>query len=223
LKEIRQTRTERLLQWHAENRHENILFTGEKIFTIEEQYSHQNDKIYAQTSREAKEKFPRVQKHHHSFTHHGLVGVSHQGVTTFHFCEKGVKTGARVYQEDMLQGVMKPLNTTLFNGQKWVFQQDSAPEHRAKTTQEWLWRHAPTFISAKDWPSRSPDLNPLDYKLWAVLEDMACRKHHNNLDSLKRFLVKAVAEIPLEMVRAAIAEWLGHLKACVEAEGGHFE
>jgi len=24
-----------------------------------------------------------------------------------------------------------------------------------------------------------------DYKLWAVLEDMACQKHHNNLDSLK--------------------------------------
>ena len=39
LKEIRQTRTEHILQWHAENGHENILFTGEKIFTIEEQYN----------------------------------------------------------------------------------------------------------------------------------------------------------------------------------------
>jgi len=134
LKEIQQARTERLLQWRAENRHGNILFTGEKFFTIEEQYSRQNDKIYAQTSREAKEKFPNVQRGHHSFLHHGLVGVSHQGVTTLHFCKKGVKTGARVYQEDVLQGVMKPVNTTLFNGQKWVFQQDSAPEHKADTT-----------------------------------------------------------------------------------------
>ena len=30
-------------------------------------------------------------------------------------------------------------------------------------------------------------------------------------------------EIPLETVRGAIAEWPEHLKACVEAEGGHFE
>jgi len=30
-------------------------------------------------------------------------------------------------------------------------------------------------------------------------------------------------EIPLETVRAAIAEWPEHLKACVGAEGGHFE
>jgi hypothetical protein len=65
LKEIRQTRTERLLQWHTVNGRENILFTDEKIFAIQEQYKRQNDKIYAQTSREAKEKVPRVQTGHH--------------------------------------------------------------------------------------------------------------------------------------------------------------
>jgi hypothetical protein len=43
------------------------------------------------------------------------------------------------------------------------------------------------------------------------------------MDSLKRSLVKAVAEILLEMVRAAIAEWPEHLTACVITEGGHFE
>jgi hypothetical protein len=52
---------------------------------------------------------------------------------------------------------------------------------------------------------------------------MACRKRHNNLDSLKRSLVKAAAEILLETVRAAIAEWPERLKACVGSEGGHFE
>jgi len=94
---------------------------------------------------------------------------------------------------------------------------------KAKTTQEWLRRNVPAFISAKDWPSGSPDLNHRDYKLWAVLEDMACQKRDNNLDSLKRYLVKAASEIPLETMRAAIAEWPESLKACVEAEGGHFE
>jgi hypothetical protein len=83
--------------------------------------------------------------------------------------------------------------------------------------------NVPAFISAEDWPTGSPDLNPLDHKQWAVLEDMACRKRHNNLESLKRSLVKAAAEIPLETVHAAIAEWPERLKACVEAEGGHFE
>jgi len=52
---------------------------------------------------------------------------------------------------------------------------------------------------------------------------MACQKHHNNLDSLKRSLVKAAAEILLETVRATIAAWPERLKACVTADGGHFE
>jgi len=52
---------------------------------------------------------------------------------------------------------------------------------------------------------------------------MACQKRHNNLESLKRSLVKAAAEIPLETVRAVITEWPEHLKACIEAEGGQFE
>jgi hypothetical protein len=45
------TRAKHHLQWHAENRHENIHFTDEKILTTEEQYNNQY-KIYAQTSLE---------------------------------------------------------------------------------------------------------------------------------------------------------------------------
>jgi inhibitor of nuclear factor kappa-B kinase subunit alpha len=98
---------------------------------------------------------------------------------------------------------------TVFSGQKWVFQQDSAPAHKAKTTQGWLRRNVLAFISAKDWPSGSPDLNSLDYKLWAVLEDMACQKHHNNLDSVERV--------------CAVIEWPEHLKAFTGAQGSQFE
>jgi hypothetical protein len=52
LKKIRRTRAKLPLQWHAENGHENILFTDEKIITIEEQYNNQYNKIHAQTSLE---------------------------------------------------------------------------------------------------------------------------------------------------------------------------
>ena len=94
---------------------------------------------------------------------------------------------------------------------------------KAKTTREWLRRNVPGFIGAEDWPSGIPDLNPRDHKLWAVFEDMACQQRHDNLDSLKRSLVNAAAEIALETVRATIAGWPERLKACVEEEGGHFE
>ena len=165
LKDIRWTRAKRLFQWQAENGHKNILFTDEKIFTIEKQYNNQYNKIYAQMSLEVRSQ---------GVLRHGLLGVSHLGMTPLNFCEKGVKTGARVYQEDMLQGAVKRLNTTVFNGRKWVFQQYSASVHKAKNTQEWLRRNILALIRAEDWPSGSPGLNPPDFKLWALLRDMAC-------------------------------------------------
>jgi hypothetical protein len=41
--------------------------------------------------------------------------VSHQGVTSLFLQERG-ETGLQVYQEDVLQGVVKQLNMTLFSG-----------------------------------------------------------------------------------------------------------
>jgi hypothetical protein len=86
LKVIRWTRAERLLQWHAENGHKNILCTDGKIFTIKEQYKHQNNKIYAQTPCEVKENLPRVQGGYYP----SYIVVWWE-VTHLYFCKKGVK------------------------------------------------------------------------------------------------------------------------------------
>jgi len=84
-----------------------------------------------------------------------------------------VKTGAPAYQEDVLQVAVKPLNMNVFIGQKWVSSKTqllpTRPDDSGVAAGNVL-----AFISAEDWPSGDPDLKPLDYKLWAVLEDMAC-------------------------------------------------
>ena len=134
LTEIQWTRAECLLQWHTENGHENIIFSDEKIFTIKEQYNHKNDKIFVQTFRGVKENILRVQTGHHPAYITVRWGVLHQGATPLSFLRERGETGAKVYQEDMLQGVVKQLNMIIFSGQEWVFQQDSAPAHKAKTT-----------------------------------------------------------------------------------------
>jgi hypothetical protein len=91
LKEIRRTRAKLLLQWHAENGNEIILFTDQKISTIEEHYNHQYNKIYTQTSFEVR---PECAGGYHPSYVMVWWGASHQGVTPLHFCEKGVKTGS---------------------------------------------------------------------------------------------------------------------------------
>ncbi|KAL1446800.1 hypothetical protein WDU94_010885 [Cyamophila willieti] len=223
LRRIRATRSKKLLDRYANGGYKKILFTDEKFFNIEEKFNRQNDRVYARSSLEAAEKVPRVERGHHPASVMVWWGVSYEGVTQLHFCEQGVKTKAANYQSDILEPVVKPLSETMFANQNWTFQQDSAPAHKAKTTQRWLAVNLPDFIAAEDWTSGSPDLNPLDYKLWNLLEEKACSKAHRNIESLKADLVQAAASIPLETVRAAIDDWPVRLKKCVKAMGGHFE
>ncbi|CAK1585984.1 unnamed protein product [Parnassius mnemosyne] len=93
----------------------------------------------------------------------------------------------------------------------------------AKSTQDWLAAREIDIIRREDWPSSSPDLNPLDYKIWQHLEEKACSKPHPNLESLKTSLIKAAADIDMDFVRAAIDDWPCRLKACIQNHGGHFE
>ncbi|XP_045455289.1 uncharacterized protein LOC123664967 [Melitaea cinxia] len=104
-----------------------------------------------------------------------------------------------------------------------VGKQDSAPGHKARTTEAWLETNVPDFIRVEDWLSSSRDLNPLGFKLWSVLEDMACSEKHGDIESLKKSLEQAVAKFPLETVRKSIDSWPNRLKASIKATGGHFE
>ena len=81
-----------------------------------------------------------------------------------------------------------------------LYGQDSAPAHKAKTKQQWLENHY--FISS----DHCPDLNPLNYKLWSVLEGMVCTRCHHNLELLKQALVEVVDNFPMDAVHTAIDE-----------------
>jgi hypothetical protein len=106
LKEMRRTRAKRPLQLHAKNGHENIVFTDEEIFTIEEHYNQYN-KIHAHTSLEV---HSEVAGRPSPFLHHGLVGGVPSGGDTSSFFQERGESGVQVYQEDVLQGVVKQLN-----------------------------------------------------------------------------------------------------------------
>jgi len=48
----------------------------------------------------------------------------------------------------------------------YVFQQGSAPAHCARDIVQLLQQEIPQFISPGQWPPNSPNLNPVDYRIW---------------------------------------------------------
>ncbi len=123
---------------------------------VEEKFNKQNGRVYARSSYEAKDRVLQVQRGHHLSYVMVWWGVSWKGVTSIHFCEPGVKTMAKVYEETVLDPTVKPLSDTLCEGDNWIFQQDSALVHKSKRAQTWLENNVPNFIRHEDWPSGTP-------------------------------------------------------------------
>ncbi len=87
---------------------------------------------------------------------------------------------APVYQ-DILEQFMLPSADQLFKDADFIFQQDLAPAHTAKSTQRWLNDHG---VSVLDWPENSPDLNPIE-NLWCIVKRKMTNKRPKNADELK--------------------------------------
>jgi len=87
-----------------------------------------------------------------------------------------------------------------------------------------LRRETPDFISPDLWPTNSPDLNPVDHQIWAVMHQRGVyqRKIHT-IDELKQRLSEVWCGLQQSTVDMAVDQWCKRLRACVRAKRGHLE
>jgi len=144
------------------------------------------------------------------------------GCTKLIFIEPGAKINGQYYRDVLLtQKLLAAIRSIAED--VFVFQQDNAPAHRARDTAELLRRETPQFISPDIWPANSRDLNPVDYRVWGMLQERVYRIRIRNTDELQKRLVATWAEFQQSVVDYAVDQWRKRLEACIYAEGGHFE
>jgi len=71
-----------------------------------------------------------------------------------------------------------------------VMPTDSVPAHRTREAVHLLTRETPDFIAPTPWPAISPDLNPVDYRIWGKLQERVYRSPIHDVAQLKSRQIK---------------------------------
>jgi len=81
----------------------------------------------------------------------------------------------------------------------------------------------PDFIPPSLWPANSPDLNPVDYTAWGVFQERFYREKIRTVEELQQRITEEWERLDHRVINNAVKQWYEHLRACVAANGGHFE
>lgn len=152
------------------------------------------------------------------------IGLGMKGpITVIDFVGgKGGGVNASCYQEQVLDSVLLPFLDSLGpNGYDYVFQQDNAPCHTAKSTKEWF---ASAGIELFPHPPSSPDCNPIE-NVWFLLKSEIQKRRHmpTSVNELKEAIYEAWENLRQEDIDACILAMPRRMKEIIKQRGGNIK
>lgn len=222
LKDLRLKRCKKIL-WQLKKKTPVILFSDEKYFTVDPIHNSRTDRYISTLKVEDVPdniKTSSKTKHPSQVMVFGLIASNGLKMDPV-FLPSGFRMGAVDYLEKILKPhVLNWIQNNFGDDENYVFMQDGAPGHTAKIVQAWLKTNL-NFWAKDVWPPSSPDLNPLDYSIWAFVQSRACKSSHPNLEALKSSISSAWESMSEAYIRKTCGRFRARIEAVIEAEGGH--
>jgi transposase len=161
---------------------ENILWSDEKNFCFEPALNKQNTRYIAKSRADV----PKVPRNKFPKKLMVWAGISARGKTRLVFFTQGTRMNSDDYINEVLTQEVMDAGETIFGGAPWIFQQDGASVHRSKKVLKWFDDNNIDVILPDQWPPNSPDLSPLDFSIWHLLESKAWNTKPKSLQQFKQ-------------------------------------
>ncbi|KAI4903294.1 hypothetical protein NFI96_004871 [Prochilodus magdalenae] len=119
-----------------------------------------------------------------------------------------------MYREILANNLL-PSVRALKMGRGWVFQHDNDPKHTARATKEWLRRK---HLKVLEWPSQSPDLNPIE-NLCRELKVRVAQRQPRNLKALEEICMEEWAKISAAVCANLVKNYRKRLISVIANKG----
>ena len=138
--------------------------------------------------------------------------MSAAGVEELHFIEWNMNSNmyCKILQQIMILSLQKL-------GRRAMFQHHNNTKHTSKTTIALLKK---LRVTVMDWPSMSPDLNPIEH-LWGILKRKVEVHKVSNIRQVRDVVMEEWKSIPVTICEALVKSMPRRVKAVLDNGGGH--
>jgi len=117
---------------------------------------------------------------------------------------------------EILRDTLLPSARNLFGRQPWLLCQDNDPKHTSNLAKDFYSSRRIHLI--EDWPSASPDINPIE-NIWSIMKDDVGRRMPETKQELRDSIIQAWDDIDLEVIERCILDLPGRLEEVIEKNG----
>lgn len=118
---------------------------------------------------------------------------------------------------DILGDYLVPAAHFMGYGDRFIFQEDNAPCHKARIVTEWKNNEG---ITTLPWPPQSPDLSPIE-NLWGIVASGIRMEQPVSLNELEATVHRQWARITPPTCMNLIRSMPRRIQAVIDARGGH--
>ncbi|CAF1312566.1 unnamed protein product [Rotaria sordida] len=195
----------RRVQWAKQHKNDNFTRT---IFTDEASFQLFRNTV-RRWSKHPNDEYKRIPKNRQKVHVWGAVSV--KGVLTCHTFRCNLDGP---YYVHILKNFLLPAARRQFHW-NWRLQQDNDPKHRSNICKQFIRKNVPELL---DWPSNSPDVNPIE-NIWSIVKRKVEKRKPKNTDELELFLAEEFKNTDINVVKNCVMSMKNRCLSLISSKG----